>query len=353
MKIIKLLITFSIIFSSVFVYADLQDALKAYEMQNFESAHKQFMQLAEVGNADAFYNLGVMHFKGQYVDKDYQQAYAWMSLASKYDDFFTTVNVEKKLSKQEKANAETIFSELNQQYGYEIFKNKYLPKFNSTDEYMYDNSLPIPLVKVAPIYPKRAAEKRVAGVVIVSYKVHSDGSVDEIEILSEYPEKYNFAKKALGATKKFKYKPWDASIDSTSEYHYMVNMFYFETALSLQQKDKLDQLVNLSNENNAKAQFALANYITPIHNVIVSPEYSRVKNTRSTFVIPEMKTQGNELLLSSAVNGDVYAQVFLGMRLLLGHDVETDRNKAINWLEQATANGSEFAKKQLDALDVQ
>ena len=73
-NIVKIIITVLLFVCISTAYADLQDALSAYENQNYQSAYDQFMSLAEIGNADAFNNLGVMYFKGQHVEKNYQQA---------------------------------------------------------------------------------------------------------------------------------------------------------------------------------------------------------------------------------------------------------------------------------------
>ena len=59
----------------------LQEALDNYQNSRFEIACKQFKTLAEMGFSTAQYNLGVMYLKGQAVEKDLAQAYAWMTLA--------------------------------------------------------------------------------------------------------------------------------------------------------------------------------------------------------------------------------------------------------------------------------
>lgn len=348
---VKIFLLFSIsFFISINTYADLQDALQAYEKQNYESAHKQFMQLAEVGNADAFYKLGIMNFKGQFVDKDYQQAYAWMRLAHQVDGFFALRAVEKKLNDEEFILAEKIFETLNDSYGILIFESNFMPKFNITKEFIYDETSPKPLVKYAPIFPKRAASNGVPGIVIVGFRINPNGKVSDIGLISEYPRKYNFAKNAINSTHKFEYEQWDESVEGAKQYYYMFNVFKFDTRMPIQQKDKFDRLVTSANDNNANAQFALANYIIPNFNV-VSTEYPKVNNKRNKFEIPEMKAEGNQLLLSSAMNGNHEAQAYLGMRLLIGRDVEKDEEKAINWLQQAAANGSKYAEKQIAQIE--
>lgn len=345
-QVIKLLITISLFFSSIYLSADLQDALQAYETQNYESAQKQFLELAKVGNADAFYNLGVMYYKGQFFEKNYQKAYAWMKLANKVDDFFETSIVEKKMNEQELVLAEQQFKVLNDQVGVKVFEFNYLPVFNFDDEFVQGSTTPKPIVKVSPIYPKRAVTRGVAGRVLISFRIESDGRVSDIDTISEYPEGYGFANIAMQATNKFKYQPWDKSIDGEKEYYYTTNDFKYDIKMSIQQKDKFDELVILANENNANAQFALSNYISPIYGVISKP-WPAVHNKRHKFEIPVMKNQGYQLLLNSAINGNVDAQAYLGMKLITGRDVKLDERKGLNWLKRAASNGSLYAEKQI------
>lgn len=66
----------------------------------------------------------------------------------------------------------------------------------------------LPLVRVQPQYPRRAAQRGIEGYVIVSLTVNEDGSVppDSIEIIEEEPSGY-FGRAARKAAEKFKYKP--------------------------------------------------------------------------------------------------------------------------------------------------
>jgi hypothetical protein len=57
-------------------------ARAAYERGNYATALWLFGRLAEQGNADAQYNLGLMYNTGQGVPQDYVQAYMWLTLAA-------------------------------------------------------------------------------------------------------------------------------------------------------------------------------------------------------------------------------------------------------------------------------
>jgi protein TonB len=63
----------------------------------------------------------------------------------------------------------------------------------------------MPLVKVAPIYPRRAAARGLAGWVLVRFTVTSLGSVKDVEVLESTDP--IFERAAVQAALKFKYKP--------------------------------------------------------------------------------------------------------------------------------------------------
>jgi len=55
----------------------LEDGRAAYEHRDFAIAERLFRPLAEQGNANAQYNLGVMYFKGEGVPQSYPNAVFW------------------------------------------------------------------------------------------------------------------------------------------------------------------------------------------------------------------------------------------------------------------------------------
>ena len=61
---------------------NLENGLNALNKKNYATAHKLFLELAEQGNVDAQYNLGLMYGKGKGVKKDYREAIKWWVLAA-------------------------------------------------------------------------------------------------------------------------------------------------------------------------------------------------------------------------------------------------------------------------------
>jgi len=64
----------------------------------------------------------------------------------------------------------------------------------------------LPIVKVAPIYPRRAQSRGIEGYVIVEFVVTKNGSVREVKVIEAKPESI-FDRAAMDAALKFKYKP--------------------------------------------------------------------------------------------------------------------------------------------------
>ncbi len=59
-----------------------EQSLAAYEREDYRTAFAGFKKLAEQGDADAQFDLGVMYADGQGVPKDEQQAGAWYRKAA-------------------------------------------------------------------------------------------------------------------------------------------------------------------------------------------------------------------------------------------------------------------------------
>ena len=65
---------------------------------------------------------------------------------------------------------------------------------------------PLPIVKVAPIYPRRAQERELEGWVLLEFTVTKLGAVTDIVVLEADPPRI-FNTAAVSAAAKFKYKP--------------------------------------------------------------------------------------------------------------------------------------------------
>ncbi|MCH9750275.1 MAG: sel1 repeat family protein, partial [Proteobacteria bacterium] len=67
-------------------YADYSDGWGAYFEGDYKTALKEWQSLADQGDADAQYSLGLMYAKGDGVLKDYKQAAKWYQKAADQGD---------------------------------------------------------------------------------------------------------------------------------------------------------------------------------------------------------------------------------------------------------------------------
>ena len=83
-----LALTFLFLFSGSVFGDDLQDGWSAYERKDYKTAHKLLLPLAEQGDADAQFNLGLMYQKGHGVPQDHKEAVKWYRLAAEQGFIF-------------------------------------------------------------------------------------------------------------------------------------------------------------------------------------------------------------------------------------------------------------------------
>jgi len=64
----------------------------------------------------------------------------------------------------------------------------------------------LPLVRIQPQYPRRAAERGIEGYVVVELTVTPQGTTQDVQVIEADPQGY-FERAATRAAEKFKYKP--------------------------------------------------------------------------------------------------------------------------------------------------
>lgn len=64
----------------------------------------------------------------------------------------------------------------------------------------------LPIVKVNPIYPRRAQEQGIEGSVLLRYTVTTSGATKDVVVVEAQPRGY-FERAAIKAAQKYKYKP--------------------------------------------------------------------------------------------------------------------------------------------------
>ncbi|KAL1001113.1 sel1 repeat family protein [Haemophilus influenzae] len=103
MKLTKTLLTTALLGASVFsfqstAWADtpvqqFQQGLTAYEQSDYQTAFKLWLPLAEQGNADAQFNLGLMYYNGRGVKQDDFEAVKWYRKAAEQGNVYAQFNL--------------------------------------------------------------------------------------------------------------------------------------------------------------------------------------------------------------------------------------------------------------------
>jgi TonB family protein len=185
------------IFSTV-VQADMLDALKAYEQKNYAEARQQFAELLPLGNELAAFNLGAMAYYGEGQDKDLTEALAYFMLSAELEH---PAAVET-LQQLKQSAGDDILAAADEKLSLLKKEIKILPGSIIQDE---ADSL-VPIKRMTPKYPIRAARNGIFGYVTVRLLVDEHGKVAAADTLDAYPEN-TFEQAALDAIKGWQYQP--------------------------------------------------------------------------------------------------------------------------------------------------
>ena len=85
-KHLTVILAFLMTLSSPVAAQDFQKGLAAYSAGDYATALQEWTPLAEAGDADARYNLGVMYDNGEGVPQDDAEAIKWWRLAAEQGD---------------------------------------------------------------------------------------------------------------------------------------------------------------------------------------------------------------------------------------------------------------------------
>ncbi len=325
-------------------------ATLAYNTGKYQQAFTEFQRLAKLGNKDAIYNIGVMYLYGQGIKKNLSEAHAWFSLAADYglDDARSAARlIEQEITTEEERSLFTLsLTKLNQEFGYEQYRNTLLPSFNEK-QYQQTNSLPpLRIHKVDAKYPTEAYKKGIEGWVWLEFDVDESGAVKDVDIIDAFPNK-TFNRAIYNAVRRWRYAPYTIN-GKVQSYGSRSLLYHFTTfkgkryqaSFSKQKKNyqkKINQLIEGAEQGNAIVQYYIANWL-------VAEEHNATRLLRSHW---QQATAGSDLLLASAINGYPNSQYRLGTNLLRGEYTQTDRKKGVNWILNAAQSGFSYAQYRL------
>lgn len=104
-----------------------------FQQQQYQLALAEYITLADVGNARAFYQLGAIYYNGLGVEKSDSKALVWFALAAEHD-FENSVEIVNNLlssaSETDKEKLLSFIAKFKKNYGKQGIQDKYFPQFN-------------------------------------------------------------------------------------------------------------------------------------------------------------------------------------------------------------------------------
>lgn len=79
----------------------------------------------------------------------------------------------------------------------------------------------VPVTRIAPQYPRKAARKRIEGWVEIEFSVLENGTVNDIKVIASKPRRV-FNRAAIKAISKWKFKPLGADISSVKRFNQII-----------------------------------------------------------------------------------------------------------------------------------
>lgn len=318
----------------------IEQAMIYYNNSEFEKAYDSFFELADIGNTKAQFNIGVMYARGEFVEVDLVESYAWMTLVKKNESTEDTEKVlkilETKLTEERIAIANLRTEELLKQYSNYAVENRLLPdsNMNITEGFVSAKST----LKVRADYPTSMLRKGISGIVDIQYLIEKDGTVRYPTVLASTNK--SFARATVEAIKKNKYKPASLNGKAVPEYgRQMRHIFHMEGAEI--DHDKVKEIIEPL-EENAKSGGGSAKYIYAYTITMMASQGKQMEGY-------ELLDLGNAnyWFSKAAQDGFSPAKYELGRRLAYGQYCNVDTKKALFWLEQAANQGLADAQLML------
>lgn len=291
-------------------HANFDEAMDHYQRGEFEQAFVMLQRMAEIGYPPARFNLGVMYYNGEYVDKDVLTGYAWIRLAGlDLDEARVQADaIWKSLNERGRALGDEIAREINRRYGPAALAKRLLPQPLADADCPPERRL---IEQPPPRYPRNSRITGHMGTVLLIYDISREGRVTYPAVLSGHAE---FFDTSLEAVSKFRYAPGPAITGSMIRITYQLPPW----KASRQLMEKLRE--------DADNGSPLQKYTYATHIAFFDEQR------------PEQRVI-NGYLVDAARAGFPEAQFMLGRRILFGRGCVADPVKGLAWL-QLSAEGT-------------
>ncbi len=302
-QISRLFILYLLIFSSSHSHGDFNRALTNYKNNNFPEANKEFKLLAVLGHKQSQMNVAVMFVRGEGVEKELTEGYAWFALSATDGDASRTQMKEKifnRLDESQKKIALQKADQLINIYGdTQLALDLYPSYIDEKSKYKYPE-----LVESFRIPPKNF---KMFNSIEIEYDVDKNGVVRNYSVpvldgdMTAQEIIYSFEK----------YKSKTAKIEGKSIAHFLVTTHVERLDLSSTKQRRTPQPPDLNNADEI---------------------YGWVKALYDVPRTPDIENKIKKLRLLAAQMGNAEAQRNLASLLVFGSGVKREPQKALKWM---------------------
>ncbi|WP_188152301.1 energy transducer TonB [Teredinibacter waterburyi] len=323
-----------------------EQGMAYYHAKQYEEAYQVFEEMALYGNAKAQFNIGVMHARGEFKQKDMIAAWAWMKLAvdSGGDAGQEKIleKVAKKLSVSEMSQAHVLFEELVAVYGKDGNFAKTLPVFGVSTQTSFSEARRLKMM--APKYPKDMATLGRGGVVDTQFAIEKDGTIRNITVFATANK--SFISASLEALRKSRYEPATADGSAVVQLG-MKNRYIFEMYGSEVDdkalKEFVEPLKQQAEIGGSEEKYAYAYTLSMLETMLGGrDDQPAEKLDRST-----------DWLVESVRYGSPLAKYEMGRRMSYGSQCKEDPANGYLWVERAAADNILDAKYMLGMAKLQ
>ncbi|HEY4750706.1 MAG TPA: energy transducer TonB [Steroidobacteraceae bacterium] len=301
--------------------ADFQAALREYNAGHYDTAHSQFLGLAELGDCSSQFNLGAMALKGQGGPQDNGSGVGWLQAANSNGcQQLVGAKLGALTARLSPAESQTA-AQLVGRYGHEALRAQGVidPDFTCRDTSAAQvASMP------SPEYPHQQAAPRQNAIVITALTVGADGHARDPEVLLAVPED-GFAAAAVEAWLNAQFTPAMRNGQALPSRLAAKHVFAFQGGQPLADADAFRRARPAADTGDPSAEYLVG----------------LTGTVDASLGIPSARA--GQLLLGAARDGDAQAQYWIGSELRASAECHPQADGSV-WLRHAAEGGSAAAQ---------
>ena len=326
----RLLTAFCALLWSIPVFASFEVGMQYYDKSEFQAAYQQFMNAAKYGDQDAQFNIGVMHYRGEFVPQNKIEGFAWIALGETPKGGELHKKIYQKLSPDDQKKADARLQQLQQQYGEDAIKKLMTPVYIGTNSQATNYRI---IKQAIPEYPSSMAKSGANGIVDIIFTIEKDGTTRDHIVY--YSTDKAFSRAAINAFRQWQFEPMQVEgkpVTSTG----VKRRFVFALEGSAYDHKKVDKQLTALKEKAEKGSHT--------EKLAYAFTLETVPSLLKNYSLPD---NPNTWYTAAAEAGNTTASYFLGRNILYGNMCSADSQQSMAWLLRAAKNNLADARYTL------